>query len=644
MSEESYIYGGLFGYLSEATISNLEVNYLNDSNIEDSNYVGLVVEVPFNFNSFECYVGGISGASADSTITNCKKVGSISVSFIGPTGWTYVGGISGYISGTEINSCSSLGSVMNKTISDIESRSYVGGIVGGVNRLDSTISQCYNESKVYAYADGGQDYGPFSWAGGISSSGGVIENCYNKGHIKASVGSGSSGNESAYAGGIVAGWLESQAFYCYNTGIVEATGASIRVGGILGTSSSSITASNCYYLSGCVTGGNSAGDPVSETNLKKQNTFSGWNFTKVWGIDSSINDGYPYLQIFYQLEIYTIQYDISTNGGTGTAPSSVDVEEGQSIELPSGEYKSGWTFVGWSENASATTSGILTSPYTPTNNVTLYAIFKKDISATFYQINGTSEEKSATIYNNETTGNIITPNINVGSNETAVGWSSTNSSSTAQTAQGSTLEISGGEKYYAVVSYVVTITYSGNGATSGQMNNSTGTAVKTANGNSIPNITQYANITIAPNSYNKDNYEFLGWSKNSNSETFEYESNKAYNFDSDVTLFAIWKSNFVNMKINITTNVGAIFYIYDNENNFVQQMFVDKNSDMQILNTNLLSGGTYKIVISSVYTANINQVNGATKIASNVLTFVATENGEIEFTLFGYCGNNTVII
>ena len=613
LSNSDNVFAGLFGCISNSMIKNIGVNW------------------EYGVNSTARYIicgGGIVGFAKNSIIECCYVAGTIS--YNGEYGMTFAGGIAGHVGGTpstysiisdpndnsKIKNCYSRSNV---TGSELSSNAYAGGIVACIED-GVTITNCYNTGKITAnaYEDGGSGY-----SAGIVTDANRIYNCFSLvGEQNAP--SYTSAGPYGSASGISPKGTPSKCYYDYP----------ISNGGI-GTRLATNSLSTLVK------------DKDSYSNSSNWNTATeyAWDFKKIWRIDTSttspINDGLPFLSVFYK---YTLTFDIATNGGTETVPQSQNIEIGESISLPSGEYKSGWTFVGWSENASATTSGILTSPYTPTNNVTLYAIFKKDISATFYQINGTSEEKSATIYNNETTGNIITPNINVGSNETAVGWSSTNSSSTAQTAQGSTLEISGGEKYYAVVSYVVTITYSGNGATSGQMNNSKGTAVKTANGNSIPNITQYANITIAPNSYNKDNYEFLGWSKNSNSETFEYESNKSYNFDSDVTLFAIWKSNFVNIKINITTNVGAIFYIYDNENNFVQQMFVDKNSDMQILNTNLLSGGTYKIVISSVYTANINQVEGATKIANNALSFVVTENGEIKFTLFGYCGNNTVII
>lgn len=74
---------------------------------------------------------------------------------------------------------------------------------------------------------------------------------------------------------------------------------------------------------------------------------------------------------------YTVSYDM--NGGTGTAPASVEVQEGDSVTLPDG---SGITppankvFDGWSLAPNAETVVKGTSPYTPTASVTLGAVWK----------------------------------------------------------------------------------------------------------------------------------------------------------------------------------------------------------------------------------------------------------------------------
>jgi uncharacterized repeat protein (TIGR02543 family) len=71
---------------------------------------------------------------------------------------------------------------------------------------------------------------------------------------------------------------------------------------------------------------------------------------------------------------YTVTFNI--NGGTGTTPSTQTVSPGANITLPtaSGFSRSGYTFAGWSANASGTGGNYSAgSPFTPTANTTLYA-------------------------------------------------------------------------------------------------------------------------------------------------------------------------------------------------------------------------------------------------------------------------------
>ena len=75
--------------------------------------------------------------------------------------------------------------------------------------------------------------------------------------------------------------------------------------------------------------------------------------------------------------VYTVAYDV--NGGTGTVESasvnagdSVTLNDGSGITPPSNKTFSGW---GLTEDATETVS----SPYTPSGNVTLYAVYANQI-------------------------------------------------------------------------------------------------------------------------------------------------------------------------------------------------------------------------------------------------------------------------
>lgn len=74
---------------------------------------------------------------------------------------------------------------------------------------------------------------------------------------------------------------------------------------------------------------------------------------------------------------YRVTYDLM--GGTGSvddetvnAGSSVTLEDGTNITAPSGKV-----FAGWATNVNATTPNV-TSPYTPSGDVTLYAVYTNE--------------------------------------------------------------------------------------------------------------------------------------------------------------------------------------------------------------------------------------------------------------------------
>ena len=75
-------------------------------------------------------------------------------------------------------------------------------------------------------------------------------------------------------------------------------------------------------------------------------------------------------------ETYTVIYN--SNGGTGII-TSVEVTAGSSITLDTGASltRSSYTFKGWATTPTATTPNV-TSPYTPTGDVTLYAVWDSE--------------------------------------------------------------------------------------------------------------------------------------------------------------------------------------------------------------------------------------------------------------------------
>ena len=304
-------YAGLFGYIDNASIKNIAMERVD---------INVMMDTPANASVYHAYAGGICGRAIQSSISNCYNMGAVSAVA------TYVdaGGICGqaYLSIT-ISNCYNTGSVYARGDRSIDA----GGICGDGSSAKSysvtSISNCYNTGAVTAYST----YSTFSSAvcsGGISgysnesnisqcynygnvaanhsssgnvSSGGilgcpvplsVITNCYNAGLINATT---STGN--ADVGGISAGIIEgSEIRNCYNIGDLNAIGSNVNIGGLVGYNSSERLVA-CYAIN---LYGSTQGTRLTDTQMKNQSSFVGWNFSTIWDIDSGKNSGYPHLQ------------------------------------------------------------------------------------------------------------------------------------------------------------------------------------------------------------------------------------------------------------------------------------------------------------------------------------------------------------
>ena len=106
---------------------------------------------------------------------------------------------------------------------------------------------------------------------------------------------------------------------------------------------------------------------------------------------------------------YTIIYN--TNGGS-VSPSSASVMAGGSVTLPT-PTKAGYTCLGWSTSGSATTASYSCgSSYKPSQNITLYAIWKKNaptMCTLTYNANGGSVSPSSATFEMGKTVTLPTP-------------------------------------------------------------------------------------------------------------------------------------------------------------------------------------------------------------------------------------------
>ena len=420
----SYSYQGLFGYIEGTTSNFAEIHDVGiiDSNIQGYQYIGGIAGYAYSSTITNCYntgsvtgssdyVGGIAGYASSSTITNCYNTGLV-------TGSGYVGGITGWASGSTILKCYSDGSVITSgdnsggiagfvtdsefkecyNIGSVSGLNYIGGIIGSASfsidaELKSWITECYNSGSVN---------GELFYLGGIVglANSCIISNCYNIGLL--------SGPDAI--GGIV-GMFYGEIYNSYNNGEILSSDAT-TIGSIV----SIVTTSKLYN---CYSGENDSEydfigaddtmsilancNEVANSQLKSSDWYINsanwhssflWDFENTWEINSSINDGYPFLSAF--IKFNTISFD--ANGGQGSM-DSVEVEPNSSVTLPSCTFtRTGYEFAGWALSSTGVVVYSDEQTITPTASMTLYAVWRAEVYTITLDWQGGSGATWSTIY------------------------------------------------------------------------------------------------------------------------------------------------------------------------------------------------------------------------------------------------------
>jgi len=187
--------------------------YLNDSKVQNIRIIGANV-------SGKTRVGGVAGYVWGATVENCAVIGNIS-------GVESVGGAVGRASSGTLENCYSSGSVTG-------SGNYVGGIIGYLEYVATTVQRCYSDSRVSGnYYVGGV-------AGEVGA--GSVGNCYSTGNVTGG----------RYVGGVAGSVGSGSAQNCYSTGSVLGTDSEGYIGGVLGVLG---TAKNCVALNPSINAG-----------------------------------------------------------------------------------------------------------------------------------------------------------------------------------------------------------------------------------------------------------------------------------------------------------------------------------------------------------------------------------------------------
>ena len=259
------------------------------------------------------------------------------------------------------------------------------------------------------------------------------------------------------------------------------------------------------------------------------------------------------VRLYYDRTVCTVTYDYRTNGGTSADKETVKTYYGADADLSVAAYKNGWEHAGWNTKSDSETG---LTRYTVTGNVTLYAVYRKDITVTFVDFAQTYKREGS-MYNNDTYALIDAPQCstyggweNV-SDVTAVGFNS-RADITAEDAE--KMEVKSGEEhlkipdsitYYTVCSAAVTLSYELNGGTE----NDTTKPVKeevycnAAAPQEVKGIALQLGESIKE-SFDLDgythSYTFATWAQNSPESETRYACNADYVLKENTVMYALW--------------------------------------------------------------------------------------------------------
>lgn len=216
-----------------------------------------------------------------------------------------------------------------------------------------------------------------------------------------------------------------------------------------------------------------------------------------------------------------------------------EVDEGASCLSPKTftPVKSGWTFLGWRIDATASAT-VFTSKVMGDTPITLYAVFTTGVTVGYY--NGTASIKTQTkmrYYNN---GNVVNPSFTLSqaalSGWTARGWSTGNTAAASILySNGATFSRDSNVTLYGMYYQAITLSYNGNGSTSGTTAVQRDTRYYNSRG-----VSAEPTFTLQTNGFAKTGYTFTKWAFNASGGA-QYAAGAKITLAASATMYAVWR-------------------------------------------------------------------------------------------------------
>jgi len=284
---ESYV--GLFGYVEGTNVVVQNVTLENATISGGIAYIGTLMGFGYTGVKIENikvtgiisgagdYAGGLIGYFRGTSIKYVQIQTTVKAD-------ETVGGIAGSLSG-------GTGAVLSNSFyeGNIEGTDNLGGLVGYM-LASATITQSYSKGSVKGLTSSGT--GQIGGLVGYTKAS-TIQDSFSMTNVNClSTCTTSVGSVGGLLGKIDSGTVQNT----FSTGSVSAPSAVTTKGGFLGNYIGG-TITNSYWdttISGMTTSPKGTGKTTAQ--LKTQTTFTGWDFTAIWVLKSTLNSGYPLLK------------------------------------------------------------------------------------------------------------------------------------------------------------------------------------------------------------------------------------------------------------------------------------------------------------------------------------------------------------
>ena len=156
-----------------------------------------------------------------------------------------------------------------------------------------------------------------------------------------------------------------------------------------------------------------------------------------------------------------IYFDYATNGGTSADKTSLTYINGDGvISLENiNAYKTGWTFIGWTDKPGSSTNPLTKfEPDDTTKDHTLYAMFERTVRVDFKIQDGnqrfslsSNERQEFKIYNADKDTEVVMPDVNIlNGNYEFLGWTTVEDSTTPEYQPGDIAKVESYQAFYTV--------------------------------------------------------------------------------------------------------------------------------------------------------------------------------------------------